>query len=114
MAGRITGGTGRIGANVVKRLAERGDALRCVVRPGTDRLEKLTPFDVEIIGLRMPRVREGTSGPSGDWLVVLAYLPGSTAGFLLGVSNRLGAGEIVVSRPESGQAVVHVLSQVFG
>ncbi len=45
----ITGGTGRIGANVVKRLAERGDALRCVVRPGTHRLEKLTPFDVETV-----------------------------------------------------------------
>jgi len=35
----ITGGTGRIGANIVKRLAERGDELRCVVRPSTDRLD---------------------------------------------------------------------------
>ena len=83
------------------------------IPPPSRRIDSLT-FDVEIIGLKMPRVREGTSGPSGDWLVVQAYLPGSTEGFLLGVSNRLGAGEIVVSRPESGQAVVHVLSQVFG
>lgn len=45
----ITGGTGRIGANVVKRLAERGDKLRCVVRPGTPRQAKLTAFDVEIL-----------------------------------------------------------------
>ena len=44
----ITGATGRIGANVVKRLAERGEHLRCVVRPSTDRLEKLEQFEVEI------------------------------------------------------------------
>jgi nucleoside-diphosphate-sugar epimerase len=45
----VTGGTGRIGANVVKRLAERGDSVRCVVRPQTDRKHKLKPFDVEIV-----------------------------------------------------------------
>ena len=48
----VTGATGRIGANVVKRLAERGDRVRCVVRPGSPRSAKLTPFaesnDVEI------------------------------------------------------------------
>jgi len=44
----MTGATGRIGANVVKRLAERGEHLRCVVRPTTDRLDKLEQFDVEI------------------------------------------------------------------
>ncbi len=44
----ITGATGRIGTNVVKRLAERGEHLRCVVRPNTDRLEKLEQFEVEI------------------------------------------------------------------
>jgi len=54
----ITGGTGRIGANIVKRLAERGDDLRCVVRPTTDRLEKLEQFDVEIVKVDL-RDREG-------------------------------------------------------
>lgn len=54
----ITGGTGRIGANVVKRLAERGEHLRCVVRPNTDRLEKLKQFDVEIANVDL-RDREG-------------------------------------------------------
>lgn len=54
----ITGGTGRIGANVVKRLAERGENLRCVVRPTTDRLEKLQQFDVEIFKTDL-RDREG-------------------------------------------------------
>lgn len=54
----ITGATGRIGANVVKRLAERGDSLRCVVRPSTDRLEKLQQFHVEIVRVDL-RDREG-------------------------------------------------------
>lgn len=54
----ITGGTGRIGANVVKRLVERGGELRCVVRPSTDRLEKLLQFDVEILQVDL-RDREG-------------------------------------------------------
>jgi len=45
----ITGATGRIGANVVKQLADRGHQLRCVVRPGSDRLEKLEQFDSEIL-----------------------------------------------------------------
>ena len=54
----ITGGTGRIGANIVKRLAERGDELRCVVRPSTDRLDKLEQFDVEIVKVDL-RDREG-------------------------------------------------------
>ena len=44
----VTGATGRIGANVVKRLAERGDDVRCVVRPNSDRLQKLARFDLEI------------------------------------------------------------------
>lgn len=54
----VTGATGRIGANVVKRLVEHGDDVRCVVRPNTDRLQKLTPFDVEIIPVDL-RDREG-------------------------------------------------------
>ena len=48
----VTGATGRIGANVVKRLAERGDSVRCVVRPDSPRSAKLEPFtesyDVEL------------------------------------------------------------------
>ena len=45
----ITGASGRIGANVVKRLAERGDQLRCVVSPESPRKAKLEPFGVEIV-----------------------------------------------------------------
>jgi len=54
----ITGGTGRIGANLVKRLAERGDELRCVVRPSSDRLKKLEQYDVETVKVDL-RDREG-------------------------------------------------------
>ncbi len=83
--------------------------------PPTRRVESLT-FDVDIIGLKMSRVsaREVPSGPAGDWLVVQAYLPGSTESFLLGVSNRLSAGEIIVPKAESAPAVLQALSQVFG
>jgi hypothetical protein len=98
---------------LLKELAGKPPDSISPIPPPSRRVDSLT-LDVEIIGLKMPRVREGSSGPSGDWLVVQAYLPGSTESFLLGVSNRLGAGEIVVSRPESGPAVVDVLSQVFG
>ena len=44
----VTGSTGRIGANIVKRLVERGDRVRCQVRPGSDRRAKLDQFDVEV------------------------------------------------------------------
>ena len=54
----ITGATGRIGANIVKRLSERGETLRCVVRPTTDRLDKLEQFNVEIVKVDL-RDREG-------------------------------------------------------
>ncbi len=98
---------------MLKELAGKPPDSLTPIPPPSRRVDSLT-LDVEIIGLKMPRVRSGTSGPSGDWLVVQAYLPGSTESFLLGVSNRLGAGEMVVPRPEAGPAVVHALSQVFG
>jgi hypothetical protein len=90
------------------------DALTPIPKPAK-KVDSLT-FDVEVVGLKMPRVSPGATaaaGPAGDWLVVQAYLPGSTDHFLLGVSNRLGAGEFVVPKAESGPTVVHVLSQVF-
>ncbi|PWV74744.1 Nucleoside-diphosphate-sugar epimerase [Prauserella marina] len=37
----VTGATGRVGANVVKKLADRGVAVRAMVTPGTRRLSKL-------------------------------------------------------------------------
>lgn len=60
----VTGATGRIGANVVKRLAERGDRVRCVVHPDSPRAAKLEPFtrsrDVEIAAVDLTD-REGLS-----------------------------------------------------
>lgn len=79
------------------------------------RVDSLT-LDVQIIGLKMSQVSAAAvpAGPAGDWLVAQAFLPGSTESFLLGVSNRLSAGEIVIPKPESAPAVLHVLSQIFG
>lgn len=45
----VTGSTGRIGANIVKHLVERGDRVRCQVRPGSDRRAKLDQFGVEVV-----------------------------------------------------------------
>ncbi|MGD8698829.1 MAG: hypothetical protein PVJ43_06035 [Gemmatimonadales bacterium] len=83
--------------------------------PPSRRVESLT-FDIDIIGLKMSRVntRELAGGPAGDWLVVQAYLPGSSESFLLGVSNRLSAGEIVVPKAASGPSIIQALSEVFG
>ena len=44
----ITGATGRIGANVAKRLVEEGHQVVAPVRPDTDRAEKLAALDLEI------------------------------------------------------------------
>lgn len=83
--------------------------------PPTTRVESLT-FDTEIIGLKMSRVNAGAfrAGPEGDWLVVQAFVPRGSESFLLGVNDRLNAGEIVIPRPEAATSVVHAFLQVFG
>jgi nucleoside-diphosphate-sugar epimerase len=47
----VTGATGRIGANTVKHLLEVGHEVRAVVRPGTDRGEKLHGMAVERVAV---------------------------------------------------------------
>jgi nucleoside-diphosphate-sugar epimerase len=54
----VTGATGRIGANVVKHLLEIGHRVRAVVRPGTDRGEKLRGLAVETVAVDL-QDREG-------------------------------------------------------
>jgi UDP-glucose 4-epimerase len=44
----VTGATGRIGANVAKRLVEAGHSVVAVVRPHTDRAEKLAALELEV------------------------------------------------------------------
>jgi hypothetical protein len=80
-----------------------------------NRVDSLT-LDVEILGLKMTRVDAGAfkAGRAGDWLVVQAFLPRSAESFLLGLNDRMNAGEIVVAKPDSVPAVVDTLSQVFG
>ncbi len=45
----VTGATGRLGANVVKALLERGDEVRCLVMPNDPAAGKLDGMDVEIV-----------------------------------------------------------------
>jgi nucleoside-diphosphate-sugar epimerase len=54
----VTGATGRIGANVAKRLVEEGHRVVAVARPDTDRAEKLGALDVEVRRVDL-RDREG-------------------------------------------------------
>ena len=44
----VTGATGRLGANVVKALVERGDEVRCMLMPEDPLTKKLDGMDVEI------------------------------------------------------------------
>ncbi len=86
-----------------------------LLRLPKQKVESMT-FDIEILGYKMSRMNTGEfqSGPSGDWLVVQAFVPGSAESFLIGVNDRLNAGEIVIRREESTPVVFRVLSQVFG
>ncbi len=45
----VTGATGRLGANVVRALLERGDEVRCLVMPNDPAAGKLDGMDVEIV-----------------------------------------------------------------
>lgn len=45
----VTGATGRVGANLVKALSERGHEVRGLVRPNSQRAGKLNPLDVEVV-----------------------------------------------------------------
>jgi hypothetical protein len=53
------------------------------------------------------------SQPSGDWLVVEIMSPDGEGLFFLGVNDRLGAGEIATTRPESVPAVLEALGPAF-
>ncbi len=73
----VTGATGRIGANVVKRLLEDGHAVRAQVRPDSDRAAKLHGLDVEVCAVDLCD-RDGVS----------ALVPGMDAIVHLGVKLR--------------------------
>lgn len=82
-------------------------------------------LDANLVGLKMLRATGSVIGaeaaptgpyrpdPNGDWLVVRAYVPDGRESFLLGVSDRVGTGEIMTPDPGSGEAVVRALSRVF-
>jgi nucleoside-diphosphate-sugar epimerase len=45
----VTGATGRVGANLVRTLAERGHVVRSLVLPDDPGVKKLTPLDTEVV-----------------------------------------------------------------
>ncbi|UCC74717.1 MAG: hypothetical protein JSV86_09255 [Gemmatimonadota bacterium] len=100
---------------MIRALAGRPPGSLTPLPVPTGKVESIT-LETEIVGLKMSRVDAGAfqAGPSGDWLVVQAFVPRSSESFLLGVNDRLNAGEIVIARPEAVPAVIHALSQVFG
>ena len=100
---------------MLRALAGKANGSMTPLPPPTAKLESQT-FETEIVGLKMTRVDAGAfqAGPAGDWLVMQAFVPRGAESFLLGVNDRLNAGEIIVARPESVPAVVQALLQVFG
>jgi len=73
----LTGATGRIGANVAKRLVEEGHHIIAPVRPDTDRADKLAGLDLDLRRVDL-RDREGLT----------ACVPGVEAIVHLGVKLR--------------------------
>ncbi len=100
---------------MLRELAGKPDDSLTPVPPPSRRLQLLT-FDMEILGLRLSRIgSDGSVATSaGDWLIIQAFVPGGAESFLLGVNDRLHSGELVMSTPNSGPAVIHALSRVFG
>ena len=100
---------------MLRALAGKPEGSLTPLPPPSTRVESLS-FDIEIVGLKMTRQNAGAfrADASGDWLVVQAFVPRSVESFLLGVNDRLHAGELMMTKPESVPAVVRTLSQVFG
>ena len=100
---------------MLRDLADKPMGSLTPIPPPSPKVESLS-FDVELIGLKMTRVNAGAfqEGPAGEWLVVQAYVPRSAESFLVGVNDKLNAGEIVIPNIDSAPIVVHALMQVFG
>ncbi len=71
----VTGGTGFVGSSVVRQLLERGESVRALVRPNSDR-RNLQGLDVELFEADLndhPSLRAASSGVSSVYHVAADY-----------------------------------------
>ncbi|MBT3265868.1 NAD(P)-dependent oxidoreductase [Candidatus Poribacteria bacterium] len=113
----VTGATGRLGANLVSALLDRGYAVRGMVIPDDPKRGKMDPFDVEIVvgDIRdasvCSRFLDGV-----DAVVHTANLVGVPSGmdrdtfFDINVKGTLAIAEAAAERADSLQRFVHVSS----
>jgi dihydroflavonol-4-reductase len=78
----VTGGTGLIGSNVVRRLIEQGEQVRALVRPGSP-TDELTAVGAEVVGGDVTSADDLLRGSEGCDLIV------NSAALLGGASQDL-------------------------
>src|SRR5512146_2338047 len=100
----VTGGTGFVGAHVVRALLRRGEAVRCLVRPAS-RGRNLASLDVERIPGDLadaPSVRAAMRGCDVVFHCAADYRLGAPRPEELYRSNVLGTRNVLAAAAELG------------
>ena len=93
----VTGASGRIGANIVQTLVQKGHRVRAAIRPDTPRKAKLSPFPTEIVeaDLRdreaLARAVEGMEAVVHNGVIFTGDPAGMVAGSLEATATLLEA-----------------------
>lgn len=99
----VTGGTGFIGANLVRSLLDNGYAVRCLVRP-TSRLDNLKGLDVELVegDLKDPNLSQKMQGCQVLFHVAALYSLWQADRDALYRNNVLGTRNVLLSARQAG------------